>query len=145
MKVVTQISVDCPYTNRGQYAEMVACRTLLGDAYDPTAKADNKSFDKDSDISSLRISVKSARFSLASKLYGETLAEMVADYFNRTHSTSWAYVATDGNIYIMNKAEFAEFLALFTTLQRASSKNGGGMVVRMRSESKAVLKWLAEH
>ena len=141
MKTINQIATPTMYANHGQQCELIATYTLVGEL----RKADKVPFDVGSDIPELACSVKSARFTLASKLYGNTLAEMVEDYFNRVHSTVWAYVANDGCIYMMNKTEFAEFLALFTTLQRASSKNGGGMVVRMRSESKAVLKWLAEH
>lgn len=101
----------------------------------------NVAFDVGSDIETLKISVKSARFTLASHLLGETKEEKINDFFNRVHSTRFAYVTRNGDIYIMNATEFQQFVTMFASLQKASKKNGGQMVVRAKSETKKMLQW----
>lgn len=101
----------------------------------------NASFDTDSDIPSLSMSVKTARFTLANTLAGDTLAEKVADYFARVHSTVWAYVDRQGTAYIMNAKEFEMLLLTFGKVRTNSSK---GLTVRVEHETKALLQWLNE-
>lgn len=105
----------------------------------------NTPFDKGSDIDPLNLSVKSARFTLATNLQGDTREEKIQDFFNRVHSTAFAYVARNGDIYIMNATEFQEFVVLFTSLQKASKKNGGQVVVRAKSETKKMIQWFEGH
>jgi predicted PolB exonuclease-like 3'-5' exonuclease len=105
-------------------------------------KADNHKWDADSDIPELNMSVKSARFTLAYALNGETKEEKINDYFSRVKSTSWAYITTEGQIYIMNRIEFHMFLMLFCTLERDSTKNGGKVKVRFAHETAKVREWL---
>ena len=127
--------------NFGAYAESVV-------AYDVTGEIrthDHVPFDKGSDIPELNASVKSARFTLASANLsnGNTLEEKINDYFNRVASNLFIYVTKDLTAYYMDANEFRAFLEKFTTLQRESEKNGNGMKVRAKSESKAMKQWLA--
>ena len=135
-----QTAIYYPH-NKGQQKQVEVDFTLTNQI----RKADHVPFDKGSDIPELNISVKSARFTLAAILYGDTLEAKVTDYFNRVQSTTWAYATEDGYIYLMNKQEFAEFLLLSCSLQKASSKNGGTKVVRMGTETRAVIQWLEAH
>lgn len=107
-----------------------------------TEKHDNVAFDKGSDIESLHISVKSARFTLASRLNGEDKDEMLNDYFERVASQEFAYVTKNFKAYIMNAQEFKEFLIEWTSVEKASSKNGGNKVLRGKNESQKMVEWL---
>lgn len=140
-KIISQIHLhpQASGEQRGRYCERytaILTDTIL------TWHFSNTPFNEGSDIEPLKMSVKSARFTLASTLHGDTKEEKITDYFERTASTSWAYVARNGNIYIMNKTEFTELLNQFCSLQRASTKNGGQMTVRMRTETKKMREWL---
>ena len=125
--------------NNGINLEWSLNYTLTGTI---TEKHDNTAFDKGSDIESLHISVKSARFTLASRLNGEDKDEMLNDYFERVASQEFAYITKDFKAYIMNAQEFKEFLIEWTSVERSSSKNGGNKVLRGKNESKAMLEWL---
>lgn len=138
MKKFTVLNSNCGYTNKGIAKEQDVRFTLLG----YTEKHDNVPFDKGSDIEPLHMSVKSARFTLANRLNGDTFEEMLDDFFSRVASLEFTYVTEDNEGYVMNKDEFREFLEQFATIQRASQKNGGHKVVRGKSESKAMLAWL---
>lgn len=104
---------------------------------------DSGSFDKGSDIEEFHMSVKASHFTLATVLFGDTLEEMVADYFNRTASECFAYVTEDYTAYIMDAVEFRSLLLTFARLERGSSKNGGKITVRFPRESRKVLEWFA--
>jgi len=95
-----------------------------------------------------RISVKSARFSLlsASLCAGLTDFDAIWNHFEAIDNANvYAYVTEDFNVYEMNAAEFKAFVYKFCGLDRESAKNGGGVKIRCRSESKALLKWLEEN
>lgn len=92
-----------------------------------------------------RISVKSARFSLlsASLCAGLTDFDAIWNRFESIDNANvYAYVTEDFNVFEMNAAEFKTFVYKFCGLDRESAKNGGGVKIRCRSESKALLKWL---
>lgn len=127
--------------NNGYWKERIAAYTLAGET---DHRKDKVPFDKGSDIESLHMSVKSARFTLASGNinHGETLEEKVTDYTTRTASTSVAYVTNDLTAYIMTIAEFAAFMLRFCRLERESTKNGGAMKVKCGHESVAMIEWL---
>lgn len=138
-KILSPIENRYP-KNFGAYAESVATFDAVGEF----RKHDSVPFDKGSDIPELHASVKSARFTLVSANIsnGETLQEKLDDYFARVASTLFIYVTKDLTAYYMTATDFRAFLEAFTTLQRESAKNGGGLKVRAKSESKAMLRWL---
>lgn len=130
--------IERTYKNNGQHAQQMLDFTLTGQV----RKADNVGWRYGSDIPELNMSVKSDRFSLGLGLDGETLEAKVAYFFANCASTSFAYVATTGTAYIMNADEFYAFLMNFCRLDRASSKNGGGLRVCLGHETRAVRAWL---
>ena len=109
---------------------------------------DSKAYNIDSDVNcnGIGYSVKSNHFSLVSAglLKGETMAEMLDYYFATVHSTMAVYVTKDNIAYVMNMNEFRQMLEMFAGLERESSKNGGGVKIRCRAESKKMREWLAE-
>lgn len=126
------------YKNGGQNAEQSLAYALTGEL----RTHDRVPFDKGSDIPEYKMSVKSARFTLASHLQGDTYEEMKEDFFNRCASEVFAYVTKCGEVYTMTAEIFSSFLDQFATIGRQSSKNGGNKTIRMRSETKEVLSWL---
>ena len=141
MKVVKLLPIERQYKNNGQHAEQLADYALTGQI----RKADRVPFDKGSDIPELEASVKSARFTLASTLKGETFEEQLEDYFTRTASKVAVYVSLKlEKAFLMDMEEFREFIESFCKLQRSSSKNGGKPVIRMGTETKKVQEWLLE-
>jgi len=109
---------------------------------------DSKAYNVDSDVNcnGIGYSVKSNHFSLVSAglLKGETMAEMLDYYFATVHSTMAVYVTKDNIAYVMNMNEFRQMLEMFAGLERESSKNGGGVKIRCKAESKKMREWLAE-
>lgn len=107
---------------------------------------DNLKWNEGSDLPEQHMSVKSARFSLCAggQLKGATISEMLNDYFARVASTTFAYVTCDYIVYEMNAQEFRAFLERFGSLERESSRNGGKVKIKAKSESKAMLEWFKE-
>ena len=138
MTTIQALEITRTYANNGQHSQQVVDFTLTGNI----RKADNHKWDADSDIPELNMSVKSPRFTLAYALNGETKEEKIADYFSRVKSTSWAYITTEGIIYIMNRVEFYEFLMFCTDLQRSSSSNGGHYTIKQNHETQKIRNWL---
>lgn len=108
---------------------------------------DHTRYDEASDICAAgkNISVKADRFTLMSgKLCGGIQTfDGIWNLFRRTvHSDTFAYITLDMVVYEMNLNEFQQFVFKFCSLQRESTKNGGGMKIRARHESKAMLAWL---
>ena len=126
------------YKNAGQNAEQSLAYALTGEI----RKHDKVAFDKGSDIPEFKMSVKSARFTLASTLQGESYEEMKADFFRRCVSEIFAYVTKSGEVYMMTAEKFSSFLDNFSSVGYSSSKHGHRKIIRMRSESKEVLTWL---
>ena len=107
-------------------------------------KHDNAKWYVTSDIPEQSISVKSEKFSLCAggQLAGETIAEMIDDYFTRVASLVFAYITKNYEVYEMNAQEFREFLEQFSYISRESTSNGGKTKIKAKSESKAMIKWL---
>lgn len=104
----------------------------------------------DVETGDFNISVKSARFTLmAGKVATDngltSFDEIVDFYFATTHSNMWAYVTKDRMVYMMNADEFQTFVYAFCGMERESTKNGGGLKLKARMESKKMLRWLEEH
>lgn len=126
------------YKNAGQNAEQSLAYALTGEI----RKHDKVAFDKGSDIPEFKMSVKSARFTLASTLQGESYEEMKADFFRRCASEIFAYVTKCGEVYMMGRSTFEDFIDNFCTVGYSSSKHGHRKIIRMKSESFATLMWL---
>lgn len=119
------------YRNHGQNAEQSVRFALTGDL----AKADNLAHDLGADC--LTYQIKSARATVCKGL--DLLAYLATDA-----ATEFIYATKDGTAYIMSRAEYVEFVGLFGTATRESHKNGGTEKIRLKSESVALLAYLAE-
>lgn len=109
-------------------------------------KHDNLKWYEGSDLPEQHISVKSAKFSLCAggQLAGDSLLEMLDDYFARVASEIFAYVTKSYEVFEMNAVEFRAFLIEFGYFSRESSSNNGKIKIKAKDESKAMLKWLSE-
>ena len=119
------------YRNHGQNAEQSIRFTLTGEI----AKADNVRHDLGSDC--LNYQIKSARATVCKGLDLERYLDLDA-------STAYIYATNDGTAYIMNRAEYTEFVKAFGTIARESKKNGGTEKIRLGHESQKMLEWLAQ-
>ena len=130
------------YSIEGMHKEQCLAYTLTGEI----RKHDHIRYDKGSDIPEYDLSVKSARFTLVSAnlIKGDTVAEQLAYYIEHTASKQVAYITKNYDVYTMNMVEFAEFVMEFCYMTTESSKNGGGLKVVAKSESKKMLQWLAD-
>lgn len=118
------------YSNNGQDIEQSIRFELTGEI----AKADNLAHTLGGDC--LNFQIKSARASICKGTDLKTYLDMDA-------ATAYIYGTQDGTAYIMNRTEYEQFCNEFATLTTESQKNGGGAKLRLKSESKALLEWLA--
>ena len=118
------------YSNNGQDIEQSIRFELTGEI----AKADNLAHHLGGDC--LNFQIKSARASICKGTDLKTYLDMDA-------ATAYIYGTQDGTAYIMNRTEYEEFCNEFATPTTESAKNGGGAKLRLKSESKALLEWLA--
>ena len=139
----SKYSVDGGQTfkNHGEYMESVAkYHRGLDYLVNPAT-----SFDKGSDIESLRASVKSSNASLAS-VYGFSFDNIIKEYFTRVHSTLWIFmIDIEDKIieYHMNKIEFEKFLYEWATL---AIESGSHLTkIRIKKVSGKMIKWLEEN
>ena len=119
------------YKNHGQASQQLFAYTLTGERQ----KADNIPHDKGADV--LHYQVKSARATVCK-------GTDINAYLLTDKATEYAYVAKNGKAYIMNKIEYIEFVEVFGTVTRESSRNGGATKIRLKSESVALLAYLEE-
>lgn len=108
---------------------------------------DHSAYDKDSDlcVGNMAISIKASAFTLMSGNLcegRETFDGIWELYAERVHSNRFAYVTADFTVYMMNLAEFKQFVYRFCTTERESSKNGGALKIRCRKESAKMVAWL---
>lgn len=119
------------YKNHGQQAEIVFKYTMTG----KIEKADKTPFHVRGDY--MDIQIKSARATICQGINIDK--HLQADAANR-----YAYVINDFSIaYIMNKAEYKQFVEEFGTITRESSKNGGAEKIRLKQENAKMAEWLA--
>ena len=132
MYIITLFKIERFYKKNGQEAERVFRYTYEG----KLCKADNVKHTEGADCDNIHI--KSARASVCKGIdIGAYLAEDKAERF--------AYVVADfSKAYILTKALYVEFVKTFGTITRESTQNGGAVKIRLKSESKALLEWLAE-
>lgn len=111
-------------------------------------KHDNGRYDKGSDIElpdGRNISVKFGGFSLMNGSLCEgrdTMDGIWELYEARTHSNLFAYVTEAYEVFLMNMAEFKEFVFTFGSIQHESSHNGGYAKIKCNHETKKRIAWL---
>lgn len=130
MKIVKlSTDIERTYANNGQHAEQIARFTLTGEI----VKADNKPFTTGGDV--LDIQVKSARATVCKGL--DIKAHIELDKAN-----CYGYVLADfSKMYVMTPAEWIKFVEKFAKPTTESSKNGGGVKLKLPHESKAMREW----
>lgn len=131
-----------PYTfdnthwmNAGEFKEAVR-KAVAGFKCEKDA---NTPFDKGSDIEETNTSVKSSGATI-SPIKGESVEEIMKEYFERVHSNNWDYVLIIDEeviVYNMNKEEFKEFVKEFGRLNDRK-------VVRLTKESGKMVRWFEE-
>lgn len=128
-----QLTANFPrqYKNNGQHMEQWTRFSITGEV----CKADNLAHNRGTDC--LGYQIKSARATVCKG------TDLVA-YLATDCATEYIYATADGIAYIMNKTEYVEFVGVFGTVTRESESNGGAEKIRLKSESKALLCWLAE-
>jgi len=132
MDTLILAKIDRFYANNGQEAERVFRYTYTG----KLTKADNIKHTDGADCDDIQI--KSARASVCK-------GTDINAYLSNDKASRFAYVVKDMSIaYIMTKALYIEFVNAFATITTESAKNGGATKLRLKSESKAMLQWLAE-
>lgn len=149
MKKITLKSCEKMYANRGQQAEYVARYTLTG----RKSYADNKAATACADVGDIQI--KSERATVCKGL--DLQAHVAKDKAKR-----YGYVTSDlKTMYVMSPAEYIAFVEMFKTVDHDSTgvraristrttggnggSNGGAVKIRIKHESKAMLKYLEEH
>ena len=132
MTVIHLLEMDNFYSNIGQEAQRRFIYTYTG----RVTRADNVPHTVAGDCEDIQI--KSARASVCKGTDIETYLETDA-------ARRFAYVLKDfTRAYIMDKITYIAFVKAFGTVTRESTKNGGATKIRLKSESKAMLKWLRE-
>ena len=119
------------YKNNGQHMEQWTRFTLTGE----TAKADNLAHDLGADC--LGYQIKSARATVCK-------GTDIRAYLATDMATEYIYATAEGVAYVMSRTEYIEFVEVFGTITRESEKNGGAEKIRLKSESLALLAYLAE-
>ena len=119
------------YKNNGQHMEQWTRFTLTGE----NAKADNLAHDKGADC--LGYQIKSARATVCK-------GTDIRAYLATDKATAYIYATADGIAYVMTRGEYIEFVEMFGTVTRESTANGGTEKIRLKSESSALLAYLAE-
>ena len=133
-------------SNKGICREWAMCR-YFGIERD---KHDGSNYMEHSDIEladGTYISLKASQFTLYSGTLTKgchTFEGIWRRYYRNCHSNLWGYVTKDWQCYLMNKKEFSQFVHKFCNLGHESSSKGGGLKIRMNSESKKTIAWLEE-
>jgi hypothetical protein len=124
------------YKNTGEFLEF-ALKRILG--YADWNVKDSHRFDKDSDITDLCCSIKSAESSLFNIRLADNFNDSLELYFAKAHSTMWKYVMLVDDtlvVYTMDKNEFREFVSLFSRWDNYKGK------IKIKTDSKKLLFWL---
>jgi hypothetical protein len=130
MYSITLLPIAPFYKIAGQQAERAYRYTVTG----RLEKADNLPHTAGGDCEGVQ--VKSARATVCKGLDLEA-------YLNEDGAKAYAYVIKDfSKAYVMTRALYVEFIKAFGTVDRESDKNGGGVKIRLKHESKAMLEWL---
>ena len=119
------------YKNNGQHMEQWTRFTLTGES----AKADNLAHDKGADC--LGYQIKSARATVCK-------GTDIRAYLATDMATAYIYATADGVAYVMTRIEYIAFVEKFGAVTKESTANGGAEKIRLKSESSALLAYLAE-
>ena len=119
------------YKNNGQHMEQWTRFTLTGEI----AKADNLAHNLGADC--LGYQIKSARATVCK-------GTDIRAYLATDMATEYIYATAEGIAYVMTRVEYIEFVEMFGTVTRESAANGGAEKIRLKSESVALLTYLAE-
>ena len=123
------------YMNAGEFKEAVR-KAVAGLECKKDA---NTPFDEGSDIEEFNTSVKSSGATI-SPIKGESVEEVMTEYFERVHSDNWDYVTIVDEkviVYNMNADEFKEFVGRFGRMNDRK-------VVRLMKESSKMIRWFEE-
>lgn len=123
------------FLNCGEFLE-VGEKMVLGLKGEKDA---NTPFDKGSDIEETNTSVKSSGATI-SPIRGESVDEIMKEYFERVHSNNWDYVTIIDEemvVYKMDANEFGEFVKEFGKVNERK-------VVRLKKESGKMIRWFEE-
>lgn len=126
---------DGRHYNTGEFLEASVKNSLGLDWH----KDANTPWNKGSDIEETHTSVKSSKFTLASDLRGDTVEEVLEQYFEQVASTNWDYVIQiDEQIYVynMNRDEFKAFVLQFARIDKTRR------TVRGLATSSKTIAWL---
>ena len=128
-----QLNTSLPqtYRNNGQHLEQVVRYTLTG----TLQKADNLPANAGTDC--LQYSIKSARATICK-------GTDVKEHLKTDKAKAFIYATKQGIAYIMDRAEYLDFVQAFGTVTRESTKNGGAIKTRLGHETSKMLEWLAE-
>lgn len=130
MTTISMKTITRQYKNNGQHAEQIFRFTMTG----KIEKADNKPFTAGGDCGIYQ--VKSARATICKGLN-------IAEHIAKDGAEKYAYVTADfSTAYIMTASEYLEFATLFGTVTKESSKNGGAVKIRFKTESKEMKDYL---
>lgn len=132
------------YKNRGETIESIAkYHRGIFTEINPATK-----WDSGSDIPSEHLEVKSSEGNLGRGIEGTTTSAKIKNYFKNVEKEKrWAYIEWNEETqvvteYHMNKAEFGEFVRLFTRTHNMS--NHKELCIRLRPTSKKMIKWFEE-
>ncbi len=131
--------------NRGTNREWALCEYYGIHRTKPNSDAYNVA--SDIEIDEMNISVKSSGATLMSgKLSAgcNTFEGIWRRYRKNVHSNTFVYVTNEFVAYFMNINEFSKFIHSFAYLDRESQKNGGQKKIKIRGESRKMVKWLEE-
>ena len=131
MRTLNVATLPQIYTNKGQQAQVEFIYTLTGDI----TKADNIAFNKGTDFGIYQI--KSARATICK-------GTDIEAHLSEDLASEYVYVSKAHTAYIMTKDEYLQFATLFATVTRESKKNGGAIKLRLKDESKAMMRWLSQ-
>ena len=128
MRVLQFKMIHSSYKNSGQWKEQIARYNLTG----KMLKADNIKATVKADC--FNIQFKSSKATICKGTDIQAVKEEVAEQF--------CYITNDLKGYFMDITEYIEFLESFSYITRDSKKNGGKQKIRLKAESKKLIKWL---
>lgn len=125
------------WTNNGEFSEVIL-KAALGYA---AVKDACGRYDMTDDIPEIGASVKSSKATLVNMVLGYDFQSVKEHYMATCHSTRWIWVshtADELTAYEMDRDEFSRFLDMWASFDKDRK------VIRFKSESQKMLRWLDE-